>query len=883
MTPLIHKEIRLLVPAWLAVLLLAAGLPWISSGEYDGGNSFAAVGLFFGMVILAVGSFGREFSLGTFVSQMAQPVDRRRIWRTKIGVLLLGAGVIFTGYWVSSELYLRHELLNPNPYLNPAFRILALQNFRQCMLVSGAAMLVALAGGLWTTLLLRQTAAAFWTTFLAPAGLLLAVIFLLPARLPGESAEVVLLGAAGLYVLAGFWLAHRLFNRAQDAAWTGGIIDFSSWRYFETGVANAVSQRRRHPITALVKKEFQLQSVSFICAAALLALHLVVIVMRKVHGPFVGDSMAGMVSEFFWAVWLVLPLISSSTTVAEERRLGVVEAQFSLPVSRRLQFALKFFPAICFGVLLGGVLPWGVEGLAAHWGAPNTEFFPSSHTLAPGQGFAMVGFALALAFAGFYASTLARNFLQALGLAVVTFVVGSLFFLACAYRWRSFLGLPLNPPLTLGVAMLVSLALFPVLSYANFKYYQERGRAWRRNVIGLVGAGVFVFVFSAALYNRAWEIIEPAEPAHGPARFSLTAPPQIHSEFYDDYLLVQLPDGRVWFDVLGLKETSHFLRDWIRMTVNPFPISLGPRQFFPGSNWVSVLETVSQPADGSRFPRLQTIGVQSDGSLWGSDKATLSPFDAGRVERFGAETNWRAVSVSVSGGLELLLKRDGSLWGCNVTNGSWPGLSEFSPHRIGTDSDWVELAYNGDYARKADGSVWTHGVQRATNFDRVDFQKSPEFHGQAMDAYVCLDGSLRLITHERQVNSGAGRSMVWEYTPLRAGGGTNWVTVIPSGGMGWLVALKSDGTLWQWGNSGKSMRDRMRTGVVDYSSADPTQLGIHHDWVALAEVRSGLVTLAADGSLWLWPYRANYEFEPQPPLLKLPKQPEFLGNVLAAK
>jgi hypothetical protein len=75
----------------------------------------------------------------------------------------------------------------------------------------------------------------------------------------------------------------------------------------------------------------------------------------------------------------------------------------------------------------------------------------------------------------------------------------------------------------------------------------------------------------------------------------------------------------------------------------------------------------------------------------------------------------------------------------------------------------------------------------------------------------------------------------------------------------------------------------MRTGVVDYSSADPTQLGIHHDWVALAEVRSGLVTLAADGSLWLWPYRANYEFEPQPPLLKLPKQPEFLGNVLAAK
>ena len=37
-----------------------------------------------------------------------------------------------------------------------------------------------------------------------------------------------------------------------------------------------------------------------------------------------------------------------------------------------------------------------------------------------------------------------------------------------------------------------------------------------------------------------------------------------------------------------------------------------------------------------------------------------------------------------------------------------------------------------------------------------------------------------------------------------------------------------------------------------------------------------VITLAADGSLWLWPDRQYYDTGY---LLKLPKQPQFLGNV----
>jgi hypothetical protein len=56
----------------------------------------------------------------------------------------------------------------------------------------------------------------------------------------------------------------------------------------------------------------------------------------------------------------------------------------------------------------------------------------------------------------------------------------------------------------------------------------------------------------------------------------------------------------------------------------------------------------------------------------------------------------------------------------------------------------------------------------------------------------------------------------------------------------------------------------------------PVRLGIHNDWIALANTWGDMIALAADGSLWLWPDRDQHE---QSTLLKLPKQPEWLGNV----
>jgi len=105
MNALVAKEIRLLLPAYVMTLLLAILPIWLlarmlasttvydpSSGTWTNAGADAATifPFFFGTVILALSSLGREFALRTLPLQLAQPLERSRIWWTKIRVLAIG-------------------------------------------------------------------------------------------------------------------------------------------------------------------------------------------------------------------------------------------------------------------------------------------------------------------------------------------------------------------------------------------------------------------------------------------------------------------------------------------------------------------------------------------------------------------------------------------------------------------------------------------------------------------------------------------------------------------------------------------------------------------------------------------------------------------------
>ena len=94
MNALVKKEIRLLLPSWMAAVLLALVQAIIR--PY---NFYAVCLLFFGLAIMALTTIGRETSLNTFSLLLAQPAERMRIWQTKLSVLAVAFLIVF-GVWL---------------------------------------------------------------------------------------------------------------------------------------------------------------------------------------------------------------------------------------------------------------------------------------------------------------------------------------------------------------------------------------------------------------------------------------------------------------------------------------------------------------------------------------------------------------------------------------------------------------------------------------------------------------------------------------------------------------------------------------------------------------------------------------------------------------
>jgi hypothetical protein len=642
----------------------------------------------------------------------------------------------------------------------------------------------------------------------------------------------------------------------------------------------------------------------------LLGLHFGVLFLRVFHVHSHPNELAEVVSDGYWFLWLTLSLMIGCTAVAEERKMGLTESQFCLPVSRRLQFLLKLVFTLIFGALLGGVMPVVLETAARHYGAAS-EIYKNSNP------FIILAVAAGVAWVGFFASTLARNFLQALSLAIVI-LVGCCF---SAVFIGAFASGPTSLPGTIGGLfvipwMLLGLlgvptlgVLFIWLAYRNFCHFLPGSRRWRRDVAGVLGALLFVGGGSLLIYHRPWELLQAAEPPHGAALFSRANRPVFQSEGdqgQDDNanLRVRLPDGRVWCDTLVpfyFDKNPSFWKVLWRALVNPAPVNSGPRAFMAGSNWVSATTQQTQLWDapqGQTVIRrlvagyLDTVGVRSDGTLWISSEAKPFAWTGAHMTQFGTENNWRQV-VRWQNHL-LLLKTDGTLWHWGTNNpywhqgqweSHWPSVRQDQPRQIGTNADWMDIFPSSlVFARKQDGTVWrlesepepvkvgqvgragnrrpeplraevNFKIQRWADLDPVVF---PTFSGMA---YVGRDGTL-WMAGQRYFAAGGIRAEGTGFMPV--GRETNWLAVAMSRHR--LVALKTDGTLWQW-----DMSSGISSGGVMLNPA--TRLGIHDDWMALARSDSGVVSLAADGSLWLWP-----EIE-QATLLKLPKQPEWLGNV----
>ena len=876
---LVAKEIRMLLPAYVAALVLAVLPVWLLPNlpyrNLTTGPAFLVFCAFgFGIVMLALSSFGREFGMNTFPLMLAQPLPRNRVWWTKTGILVCAVTSIYYA-WVSSW-----------SARNVGVQYAATSStWFEMLMAGGLAAVTIFAGGLFATLFLRQVAAAFWFTVFVP----LAIEVFLQA-LPDWLNCAILIAYAIVALLVGWWL----FCRAQEVGWTGGTIAFPGWR--SEDIARP-GNRSRRPLSALFWKEIQLQQVGLFGIGGLFLLHLGAVLWRKHGGRSLNDTLkTGL--DVFGGMWFLVPLLIGGTSVAEERKLGTMQTHLTLPVSRKVQFAVKLLIVMLIGGLLCAVLLWIAEGIASAMGANcGVEILKTPFTTEALS--RLCWLFLACSLICFFASTLVGGLIQSFAASVLT--GAGLWLSAALVIWlvssleERFGFMLASESLLRLISVPTLVATIVWLSYRNFKAVSESWPLWRRNLLAFLAVSLGIVAVTSSLYNRAWEFLMP-EPVHGPARISGTKAPAIVSlNTEGSQMNVLMPDGKIWensLDYVSRRAEMGFPMDgkWVSRPGN---------HFLSGSNWLDSFSTFAE-----------TVAIHDDGTLWVSEKPSVTwHLENGRraLQRlqpspfiqYGAETNWRAVApIGWGTGGVLLLKQDGTLWRWNrpaaqiaedeAKHRPWTRLRAFQPHQIGTDNNWNRIIVQGwfTHAWKGDGEHWI-----IMNTDK-----------KAQPPEVQLDPGMVMVRHPNLDHFkfkglaggwyfGAGLDelgSLWAWTeqtpPVRLGTDSDWTSLACDESR--LVARKSDGTLWGWA---PNFRPRVsydargyNMALLDLAKIGPTRLGSHNDWLAVGnDPWPGILTVAADGSLWQWwdrslgnQYYGMFGFNLRPP-----RRPSLIANI----
>jgi hypothetical protein len=338
-------------------------------------------------------------------------------------------------------------------------------------------------------------------------------------------------------------------------------------------------------------------------------------------------------------------------------------------------------------------------------------------------------------------------------------------------------------------------------------------------------------------------------------------------------IFATLPDGRLWVETVayGLA-TNRWMGKFIKLAPNH-----SRSQFIGGSNWVEVT------ADN-----FQTLGVQSDGSLW-SVQREWNPSQGWwmqtgdfKLTQIGSETNWVQAAGNRFG--FLLLKKGGSLWIWGTNSYDWRDDSNSiplklksdlvtMPARIGDKTNWSE-AFSGDSGYRK--------VARAKNNDGDVFQLSVESQTNSTKAYLQnTNVSSISITNNSEdwasvgINTNGELWYSWNewtnnhYIPqgrIQLGQNMKW-RAVAFAAYDSIIALRSDGTLWKWPLVWNEGRETY--------SAKPVQLGSHSDWIAFSTYnwRTLALALAGDGSLWAWDEPSEHAW------LAPSRKPVLVGNI----
>ena len=192
-------------------------------------------------------------------------------------------------------------------------------------------------------------------------------------------------------------------------------------------------------------------------------------------------------------------------------------------------------------------------------------------------------------------------------------------------------------------------------------------------------------------------------------------------------------------------------------------------------------QMVGQDADWKKAVggKAYAFFIKADGSLWAVGtqengvQGTGDGVDHRQPVRVGTDSDWADVAASRFWGYSAIgLKTDGSLWGWGSNSSSQLGLdgagARVTPERIGTDNDWkmVTMGVSHTMAIKADGSLWATGDNHSNllGMALADGEYEPAY--SVLTRVTTLDGPVAQVSGCEQTTTfaiGEGRTVTRVY------------------------------------------------------------------------------------------------------------------------
>ena len=316
-TPQAIKEIRALLPVWIASVLAITAA--VLSGPLNHHLGLIAYG--FGSVTLGAQSIGHEYTGRTLTLLLSQPWSRRRLLLLKLAVLTVMLLTLAAFAWLT--------LLKPG---DQAWLFLSLLNGLCLAPLLTMACRTPLAGIVFTG------AAPFWIEAIGR--------YVSGGVLWGST--LTLFAAAAV---AGW----RLFMRLEDSDRRGSEVRVPQLfqRAPASGGVSTDSARRRHPVWLLVKKELHLQQMTFAAAGVCTLIWIAIAASTRIIPGFRGFPVHGVAI----LSGALLALLIGSLASAEERQLGTLEWQVLLPMAAWKQWAVKVGTVLGLAAVLSFAIP----------------------------------------------------------------------------------------------------------------------------------------------------------------------------------------------------------------------------------------------------------------------------------------------------------------------------------------------------------------------------------------------------------------------------------------------------------------------------------------------------------------------------------------------